>query len=159
MNVTRWRCIDVRGSLTYIFYRRTSSCRAYVIAWRTYMWLCVPVPYASFSRTYSDDVRISRLHISTMHMRVFRRMCSTSIPVFRRRAYPRTYSIDVRMPSTYVLYQRTSFHDGWFRDYESRVEYSGLCFGDPDSGLRSRGPRSRDCAEHSGSDEEDRRLV
>ena len=32
MNVTRRRYIDVRDSLTCVFYRRTSSCRAYVFA-------------------------------------------------------------------------------------------------------------------------------
>jgi len=94
------------------------------------------------------------------------------IRVFRRRAYPRTYSIDVRLPLTYVRYRRTYSTD--VRMLSTNVRDSAMDdFGTTQSNLRIRdnafGARIRDYAvekswirdyaEHSGSEDEDRRPL
>jgi len=113
---------DVRIFLAYGFQRWTrlgDVILMYVIRRRTCSTdVRLPPTYVIAWRTWSGDVRISRLHISTMHVRVFRRMCS----------------INVRVLSTYVPYRRTCFHDVYvfgttrleIRDYAVEIEDSGL---------------------------------
>ena len=57
--------------------------------------------------------------------------------------YRRTCATNVRVLPTYVCYRRTYSIN--VRVLPGRT-YSGLRFGDPDSGLRSRGVKSRDYA-------------
>jgi len=65
------------------------------------------------------------------------------VRVFRRRTYPRTYAIDVRVLSTYVFNRRT---------YSMDVRDSAM----DDFGTTRLEIEIRDYAEHSGSDAEDR---